>query len=144
MYPKANVPVLQLSIDYAKPASYHYELAKELAKLRDKGVLILGSGNLVHNLRMIAWDKLDTPGYGYDWAIEMHELFNQKILNGDHQALIDYEKLSPASKLAIPTPDHYYPLMYSIALQDKKDTPTLFNNKLLGGSLNMTSIMYAQ
>jgi 4,5-DOPA dioxygenase extradiol len=144
MYPKANIPVLQLSIDYAKPAFYHYELGKQLAKLREKGVLILGSGNLVHNLRMIAWDKLDTPGYGYDWAIEMHNLFNQKILSGDHQALIHYEKLSAASKLAIPTPDHYYPLMYALALQDKKDTATLFNNKLLGGSLNMTSVLFSQ
>jgi 4,5-DOPA dioxygenase extradiol len=70
MYPSANIPVLQLSIDYSKPASYHYNVAKELASLRKKGVLIIGSGNMIHNLRMVAWDKLDKPGFGYDWAIE--------------------------------------------------------------------------
>ena len=141
MYPDATIPVLQLSIDFHQPARFHYELAAELRSLRKKGVLILGSGNMVHNLRMIAWDKLDQPGYGYDWAIEMHELFNQKILNGDHEALIQYEKLSPAHRLAIPTPDHYYPLLYTLGVQEKKDVPVLFNNQLLGGSLNMTSVL---
>lgn len=143
MYPEANIPVIQMSIDYHKPASYHYELIKELSVLRNKGVLILASGNLIHNLRMIAWDKLEVPGFGYDWAIEMHQLFNEKLLAGDHQSLINYEKLGAAARLAIPTPDHYFPLMYVLGLQDKKDQVTLFNNKLLGGSLNMTSVMFA-
>lgn len=140
MYPEAKIPVIQLSIDYGQPASYHYELAKQLAALRQKGVLILGSGNIIHNLRMVAWDKMNVPDYGYDWAIELHEIFNQKLLNGDHQALINYEKLNPSAKLAIPTPDHYYPLMYVLGLQDKKDEVTLFNDKLVAGSLNMTSV----
>jgi len=140
MYPEAKIPVIQLSIDYGQPASYHYELAKQLATLRQKGVLILGSGNIIHNLRMVAWDKMNVANYGYDWAIELHEIFNQKLLNGDHHALINYEKLSPSSKLAIPTPDHYYPLMYVLGLQDKKDEVTLFNDKLVAGSLNMTSV----
>lgn len=140
MYPEAKIPVIQLSIDYSQPASYHYELAGQLASLRQKGVLILGSGNIIHNLRMVAWDKMNVPNYGYDWAIEMHTLFNEKLLNGDHQALINYEKLGPAAKLAIPTPDHYYPLMYILGLQDKKDAVTLFNDKLVAGSLNMTSV----
>ncbi len=142
MYPDAKIPVLQLSIDYSKPASYHYALAKELAALRKKGVLIIGSGNMVHNLGMVAWDKLDQPGYGYDWAIEMHELFKQKITEGDHQALINYEALSKSAKLAIPTPDHYYPLMYTLGLQEKNEEPVFFNDKLVAGSLNMTSVKF--
>jgi 4,5-DOPA dioxygenase extradiol len=144
MYPQANIPVLQLSIDYSKPASYHYHLAKELSALRKKGVLIMGSGNMIHNLRMVAWDKLDTPGFGYDWAIEMHELFRNKIKEGDHAALINYESLHKAARLAIPTPDHYYPLLYTLGLQSKKDIPSFFNDELVAGSLNMTSVKFAK
>lgn len=142
MYPDANIPMLQLSIDYNKPASYHYNLAKELSALRKKGVLIMGSGNMVHNLRMVAWDKMEVPNYGFDWAIEMHELFKKKITAGDHQALINYESLSKSAKLAIPTPDHYFPLMYSLGLQDKNEDPQYFNDKLVAGSLNMTSVKF--
>ena len=79
MYPNADIPVLQLSIDFSKPAQYHYELAKQLKALRNKGVLIIGSGNMVHNLRMIAWDKLQEPEFGFDWAIEMNTVFKNKI-----------------------------------------------------------------
>ncbi len=142
MYPKANIPVLQLSIDYNKPASYHYELAKELSALRKKGVLIMGSGNMIHNLRMVAWDKMNVPDYGYDWAMEMHEVFKKKISDGDHKALIDYEKMGRAAMLAIPTPDHYYPLMYILGLQRKNEAPIFFNDKLVAGSLNMTSVQF--
>lgn len=142
MYPDATIPVLQLSIDYSKPASYHYNLAKELSALRKKGVLIIGSGNMVHNLRMVAWDKFNEPNYGYDWAIEMHELFKKKITDSDHQSLINYETLSKSAKLAIPTPDHYYPLMYTLGLQEKNEEPFFFNDKLVAGSLNMTSVKF--
>ncbi len=142
MFPDAKIPVLQLSIDYAKPAAWHYELAKELAALRRKGVLIIGSGNMVHNLRLIAWDKLEQPGFGFDWAIEMHELFKQKISAGDHRALIEYEKLSKSALLAVPTPDHYYPLMYALGLQQQQETPEFFNDQLVAGSLNMTSVQF--
>lgn len=140
MYPDADIPVLQLSIDYERPPQYHYKLAKELASLRKKGVLIIGSGNMVHNLRMVDWQKLSEPNYGYDWAIEMNTLFKQKINDGDHKALIDYEKLNKAAKLAIPTPDHYFPLLYTLGLQDNKDKIQFFNDQLVGGSLNMTSV----
>ncbi len=140
MYPDADIPVLQLSIDYSKPAQYHYDLAKQIALLRKKGVLIIGSGNMVHNLRMIDWKKLREPEYGFVWAIEMNDIFKQKIENRDHKALIDYENLSKASKLAIPTPDHYYPMLYSLALQDNQEDTVFFNDKLVGGSLNMTSV----
>lgn len=140
MYPNADIPVLQLSIDYNKPAQYHFDLAKQLASLRKKGVLIIGSGNMVHNLGMVAWDKLNEPEYGYDWAIEMNSIFKDKIGNGDFKSLIEYEKLNKAAKLAIPTPDHYYPLMYNIALRDEKDEINFFNDKPVGGSLTMTSV----
>ncbi len=142
MYPQADIPVLQLSIDYHQPAEYHYRLAKELASLRKKGVLIVGSGNMVHNLRMVDWKNLYTENYGFDWAVEMHHLFMDKIAEGDHKSLIHYEKLGPSARLAIPTPDHYYPLLYSLALQEKHEEPVFFNDKLVGGSLNMTSVRF--
>ena len=140
MYPEADIPVLQLSIDYYKPAAYHYELAKQLLKLRKKGVLIIGSGNMVHNLRMVAWDKLSEPEYGFDWALEMNDIFKNKISNGFHKELIQYEKLHKAATLAIPTPDHYYPLLYILALQTDNDKVEFFNDKAVGGSLTMTSV----
>jgi 4,5-DOPA dioxygenase extradiol len=140
MYPYADIPVLQLSIDYNKPANYHYELAKEISALRKKGVLIIGSGNMVHNLGKVAWDKMNEPNYGFDWAIEMNDIFKKKIEANDHQALIQYEKLSSSALLAIPTPDHYYPLLYSLGLQQKEDTIQFFNDKLVAGSLTMTSV----
>lgn len=140
MYPKANIPVLQFSIDYHKPASYHYELAKELSVLRNKGVLIIGSGNMVHNLRMVAWDKINTAEFGFDWAIEMNELFKQKIADSDHQPLLKYETLHKAATLAIPTPDHYFPLIYTLGLQQGKEEIKFFNDSLVAGSLTMTSV----
>jgi 4,5-DOPA dioxygenase extradiol len=140
MYPNADIPVLQLSIDYGQSPEYHYNLAKQIAVLRKKGVLIIGSGNMVHNLRMVDWRKLNEPNYGFDWAVEMNDIFKQKINNGDHKALIDYESLNKAAKLAIPTPDHYYPLLYSLGLQDNNDDVSFFNDRLVGGSLNMTSV----
>lgn len=138
MYPEANIPVLQLSIDYTKGAQYHYDLAKELSALRKKGVLILGSGNIVHNLRMVSWDMMN--GGGYDWALEMQEISKNLILNKDHQPLINYESIGSAAKLAIPTPEHYLPLMYTLGLQHENEGAQLFNDKAVGGSLTMTSV----
>lgn len=140
MYPDADIPVLQLSIDYYKPAAYHYELAKQLLSLRKKGILIIGSGNMVHNLRMVAWDKLNESEYGFDWALEMNDIFKNKISNGFHKELIQYEKLHKAATLAIPSPDHYYPLLYILALQTDNDKVEFFNDKAVGGSLTMTSV----
>jgi 4,5-DOPA dioxygenase extradiol len=144
MFPEANIPVMQLSIDYHKPPQYHYDLAKELSALRKKGVLILASGNMVHNLGMIQLPpgsngNLNTE-FGLDWALEMNTIFKDKIANGDHQALINYEKLHKAALLAVPTPDHYYPLLYALALHDKKEEQTFFNDKAVAGSLTMTSV----
>jgi 4,5-DOPA dioxygenase extradiol len=146
MYPEANIPMLQLSIDYHKPAQYHYDLAHELAGLRKKGVLILASGNMVHNLGMIRIPSGDfkdiNQEYGFDWAIEMNDLFKKNILSGNHKALIAYEQLNKAAKLAVPSPDHYYPLLYALGLQDKKDEPVIFNDKVVAGSLTMTSVKF--
>lgn len=139
MFPDANVPVLQLSIDYNKPAAYHYQLAKELYNLRKRGVLIIGSGNMIHNLRMVDWNNLKEPGFGYDWAISLNETFKKKILSKDHQSLINYESLGAAAMLAIPTPDHYYPMLYNLALMSDKDDVEIFNDEYVGGSLTMTS-----
>lgn len=140
MYPEAKIPVLQLSIDYTKDAQYHYELAQQLYALRRKGVLVIGSGNMVHNLRMVAWDKLNEPGFGYDWALTMNDRFKQLISNGNHKELIRYEDFGKEGHLAIPTPEHYLPLLYALAMQDGKDTISFFNDKAVAGSLTMTSV----
>lgn len=140
MYPDANIPVIQISLDYTKPAEYHYNLAKELAYLRTKGVLVVGSGNMVHNLRMVAWDKLNAEDYAYDWAIEASTAMQKYIQAGDHQALVNYQKQGEAFKLAIPTPEHFLPLLYVLALKGANESVTLFNNKAVGGSLTMTSV----
>ena len=141
MYPDADIPVLQLSIDYSQPAQYHYDLAKQLASLRKKGVLILGSGNMVHNLGMVAWDRLN-ESFGFDWTLEMNDLLKQKITNADHRSLINYDQLHSAAKLAIPTPDHYYPLIYTLGLQEVNDPITFFNDQAVAGSLTMTSVQF--
>ncbi len=140
MYPKANIPVLQLSIDFTKAPDYHYQLAKELVDLRKKGVLIIGSGNMVHNLRMVSWEKMDEVGFGYDWALTMNEKFKSLIEAGDHNALQDYEGLGAEARLAIPTPEHYLPLIYTLALQNDKDPVMFFNDHAVAGSLTMTSV----
>lgn len=142
MYPKANIPVLQLSIDYSKGPQYHYDLAKELYALRRKGVLIIGSGNLVHNLRMVAWDRLDDKEYGYDWALDINNQFKHLISSREHKPLINYTQLGKGALLAIPTPDHYLPLMYTLGLQSSKDNISFFNDKAVGGSLTMTSVKF--
>ena len=142
MYPEAKIPVLQLSIDYTKPPQYHYDLAKELYSLRKKGVLIIGSGNMVHNLRMVAWDKMSEPGFGFDWALKMNDTFKQLIKGGDPWSLINYESLGRESALAIPTPEHYLPLLYSLGLRGSNDDILFFNDKALAGSLTMTSVKF--
>jgi len=140
MYPEAKIPVLQLSIDHTKAPQYHYELAKELYELRKKGVLIIGSGNMVHNLRMVAWDKLNDESYGYDWALQINNTFKNLIIAGDHKRLVNYESLGRDANLAIPTPEHYLPLIYSLGLKSDKDSISFFNDKAVAGSLTMTSV----
>jgi 4,5-DOPA dioxygenase extradiol len=140
IYPKADVPVIQLSLDYYQEPQFHYDLAKQLAEFRNKGVLIVGSGNIVHNLNLVAWDRLNAGEYGYDWAIEANDKMKKFILTGDHQSLIDYKSQGRAVNLAVPTPEHFLPLLYILALQEKNETVTVFNDKPVAGSLTMTSI----
>jgi 4,5-DOPA dioxygenase extradiol len=140
LYPDADIPVIQLSLDYFQSPQYHYDLSKELFSLRKKGVLIIGSGNMVHNLGMVSWEKIDEPGYGFDWAIEANEKMKKFILSNDHKSLIDYKQQGRAFNLAIPTPDHFLPLLYSLALKEDNEKIEVFNDKAVGGSLTMTSI----
>lgn len=139
LYPNADVPVIQMSIDYHQPAQYHYDLARQLAALRKKGILIIGSGNMVHNLGMVAWDKMNEPDYAYDWATEANDKMKKLITEYNHQPLIRFKEQGKAFDLAIPTPDHYFPILYALALQDKKEGLHFFNDKAVMGSLTMTS-----
>lgn len=140
LYPEADVPVIQMSLDYGQAPQYHFELAKELAALRNKGVLIIGSGNMVHNLRMVAWDKINEPEYGYDWAIQANDKFKTLIESGDFKSLTNYTNLGREVQLAVPTPDHYLPLLYSLALKGNDEPLSFFNDKPVMGSLTMTSV----
>lgn len=140
MYPEADIPVLQLSIDYHQPASYHYELAQYLKALRNRKVLIIGSGNMVHNLGKIAWNQMGEFNFGFDWAHEANDLFKTKIMEDRHGDLMNYQNLGSAVRLAVPTPDHYYPLIYSLGLKSKEDAISFFNDYAVAGSLTMTSV----
>jgi len=144
LFPAADVPVIQMSLDYSQPAQYHYELAKELSPLRKKGVLILGSGNIVHNLRMVDWNKINESGFGYDWAVEANEKMKKYILSNDHQPLINYRAHGKAFNLAIPTPEHFLPLIYTLALKENNENIEFFNDKPVMGSLTMTSLKINQ
>ncbi|WP_158962920.1 4,5-DOPA-extradiol-dioxygenase [Myroides fluvii] len=143
MFPQANIPVLQLSIDYDKPLDYHYQLATQLRDLRKKGVLLIGSGNMIHNLRLLSWDKME-DNYGFDWAIEINATLQQFVVDYDVKRLIDYEKIHPHISLAVPTLEHYIPMLYTLGLKEKKDDLLFFNDAYVGGSLSMTSFMYYQ
>jgi 4,5-DOPA dioxygenase extradiol len=143
LYPKADVPVIQMSIDYTKPASYHYELAKKLTALRSKGILIIGSGNIIHNLGLADFPNFNKDNYGYDWAIEAQSTINKHLTDGNFQPLIDYTKQGKSFNLAIPTPDHYLPLIYTLGLKQSAEHISLFNDKLMAGSLSMTSLKIA-
>lgn len=140
IYPEADVPVIEMSMDYSQGPQYHYELGKQLAALRNKGVLIIGSGNMVHNLRMVAWDKMNEPEYGFDWAIQANEKFKQLIQSGNHKELINYSSLGREVQLAVPTPDHYLPLLYALSLKEENEAVSFFNDKPVMGSLTMTSV----
>lgn len=143
LYPKADIPVIQLSIDYTKPASYHFALANQLSALRNKGILIIGSGNIIHNLGLVDFKNFEKDNYGYDWAIEAHEKINNWLLDGNFQPIIDYDKQGKSVALAAPTPDHFLPLIYALGLKEKSENLSLFNDKLVAGSLSMTSIKIA-
>jgi 4,5-DOPA dioxygenase extradiol len=140
IYPKADVPVIQMSLDYNQSPQYHYDLGKQLAAFRKKGVLIVGSGNIVHNLRMIAWDKIKEQEYGYDWALQANQTLKTLIMENKHKELINYSSLGKEVQQAIPTPDHFLPLLYALALKEEQEQVSLFNDKAVMGSLTMTSV----
>ncbi len=140
MYPDAKIPVLQMSIDYHRAPIYHYELAKQLASLRRKGVLIVGSGNMVHNLGAISFDKGEN--FGHDWAIKADAEMQAYIKDKNHNELVNFEKQGSHWKLAIPSPDHYFPLIYTLGLQNNKDEIDIFNNGPSMGSITMTSVKF--
>ncbi len=139
MYPEANIPVIQMSLDYTRKPQFHYELAKELSALRKSGVLIIGSGNMVHNLGMVAWDKLN-QNFAFDWAEEASERMKSAIISGNHAPLINFQTQGKSFDLAIPTPEHFLPLLYILSLKQKDEDLNFFNDKALAGSLSMTSV----
>lgn len=139
-YPAADVPVIQLSLDYSRAPQYHYDLARQLLPLRKKGVLIIGSGNMVHNLRLIDWSQANEPGVGYDWAIEANKKMKKFILSNDHQSLVNYQSQGKAMNLAVPSPEHFLPLLYALALKEGNEKIEIFNDQPVMGSLTMTSL----
>lgn len=141
IFPDADVPVVQMSLDYSKAAQFHYDLAKELSILRQRGILIVGSGNMVHNLGMLDWDNPNSVNFGYDWALEASEKIKKFIINNEHKHLINYRSQGRAFDLAIPTPEHYLPLLYALAIKREKEKISFFNDKPVAGSLTMTSLM---
>lgn len=139
LYPGADVPVIQMSLDYYQKPQYHYDLARELGLLREKGVLIIGSGNMVHNLGLVDWRRLN-ESFSYEWAQEANDKMKQYILNDDHKSLINYQQLGREFQLAVPTAEHYLPLLYTLALKGKNETADFFNDKPVGGSITMTCV----
>ncbi len=141
LYPEAHIPVIQLSLDYNQIPQSHYDLAKELTDIRKRNVLIIGSGNIVHNLEMVKWDKINNIGYSYDWAREAKEKMTDFILKGDHQPLIHYKSQGRPFTLSIPTPEHFLPLLYILALRENNEKITIYNDEIVGGSIAMTSVV---
>lgn len=135
MFPSAKIPVFQLSLDYLATPEQHFQIGMQLQSLRSKGVLIVGSGNLVHNLGMLNWE-----GGPFDWAIEFDTLAKKKIIDGDFASLVGYRNLGQAAKLAIPTNEHYLPLLYALALKTKNEPLHFFNESIDMGSISMTSL----
>lgn len=135
IYPKADIPVFQLSIDFTKPPEYHFALAQELKELRHKGVLIIGSGNIVHNLRILDWQNINANPF--DWAIEFDELAKAKLSSGDFQSLVNYKQFGKLAQLAIPSNDHYLPMLYSLGLAEKNEKVDYLFEGLQYGSISM-------
>ena len=133
------IPIVEFSLDYRRTPEQHYQLAQELKALRKKGVLIIGSGNIVHNLRAVAWNRINDV-FGFDWAIEANETIKKAILERNHKPLMNPFDQGQAFQLAIPTPEHYLPLLYALALEGKDDEISFFNDEPVAGSLTMTSV----
>ena len=141
LYPDADIPVVQLSLNRLQPAQWHFNLAKKLAALREQGVLIIGSGNIVHNLRAISWEHIDQIGAGYDWAYAFRDHINHAMTTQNNDELVHYEHFGESAALSVPTPDHYLPLLYVMALRESDENVAFFNDHLIAGSLSMTSVL---
>ena len=137
LYPEADIPVVQLSLNLMQPAQWHFDLAKKLAPLREQGVLVAGSGNIVHNLRAMRRE----PAAGYDWAIGFRNAVNRALAAQDNDTLVHYERLGKAAALSVPSPEHYLPLLYTAALREPQDDMEIFNDELAFGSISMTSVL---
>lgn len=142
IFPSANIPVVQISIDYSKDSQWHFDFARKLSQLREKGVLFVGSGNIVHNLGLVDFKNFDKDNYGFDWAFEAREKINNLLMNNDLKSLINYDTLGKPVQLAIPTPEHYLPLIYALGLKNNNEPATFFNDKMVAGSLSMTSVKF--
>lgn len=138
MYPHPEMPILQLSIDATKPALWHYELGKKLYKLRENGIMLIGSGNIVHNLGALSWHK---PNYGNDWAVEFDIEITNNILSRNFDPIINYHSLTKSALLSVPTPEHFLPLLYILGSSNEYDKISVFNQEYQYGSLSMTSIL---
>lgn len=138
VFPRADVPVVQLSINEAQPARFHYELGKRLSPLRDEGVLVIGSGDIVHNLHAYAWGR--HPVEPYDWAVRFERRVRELLLAGEDDPLINYETLGRDATLSVPTPDHYLPLLYVIALRREGEQVSFPVDGMDGGSVSMLTV----
>lgn len=138
VFPDADVPIVQLSINETEPAAFHYEFAKKLAPLRSEGVLVAGSGNLIHNLHTYAWGRQDVEPF--DWALRFEQKARELINAGEHGPLIEYESMGRDALLSAPTPDHYLPLLYILALKEEGDEVSFPVEGFDGGSISMTSV----
>lgn len=139
MYPNRDIPVFQISIDAYAPPEVHYTIGCELRILRDKGVLLFGTGNIVHNLRLVDWDM---QGDGFDWAYEFDAFIHAQIVNKNHEQILKYDEHVGSAKLAAPTTDHFYPLLYALGASQRDDEIMVFNQSCVLGSLSMTSYLW--
>jgi 4,5-DOPA dioxygenase extradiol len=136
LFPDASIPVYQLSIDYNAPVRYHYDLGKELSVLRNRDILIIGSGNIVHNLYQVDFDDLAAP---FAWALEFNETVKTALHHGDHEKLINYQNLSTSASLAVPTPDHYIPMIFTLGLAKSSENPIILFEEIQNASISMLS-----
>ena len=139
MYPERDIPVFQISVDATAAPEVHYQIGRELKSLREEGVLLFGSGNIVHNLRLVDWDAGDK---GFDWAYKFDDYIKESIENRNHDNAINYLNLGETAKLAVPIPDHYYPMLYVLGATDEDDKISIYNNSCMMGSLSMTSYLF--
>ena len=138
MYPDRDIPLFQISVDAYAPPEVHYQIGRELRALREEGVLIFGTGNIVHNLRLVDWNMTSE---GFDWAYEFDDFIYNNIINKNHDNILKYLELGDAAKRAVPTPDHFYPLLYILGATKEDDKVSVFNKAPVLGSLTMTSYL---